>query len=151
KAGRSEAGSRAVLSHTASLAGPYRLFATAARARGVVLADDPEAAVSIADALQRWPRGLPAGCGIAPASGSGGGAAVLAARLADAGLPIASLTAASRARLAADLPAGQTPLPLDAGALRSGFGSATVGAALDAFAADPGVGAVVYLMTRSRR
>ena len=147
KAGRSEAGRRAVFSHTASLAGPYRLFAAAAEARGVVLADDPEAAVAIADALTRWPAGLRRGGGIAPASGSGGGAAVLADRLADAGLKLAVPGEATRARLAAALPEAQPPLPLDAGALRNGFAAMEVGALLRALIDDTAVGALVYLMT----
>ncbi len=147
KAGRSAAGQRAVLSHTASLAGPYRLFAAAAEARGVVLADDPETAVVIADALVRWPAGLPQGCGIAPASASGGAAAVLADRLADAGLQLAIPGTATRARLAAAMPAGQPPLPFDAGALRNSFAASEVAELLQAIIDDPAVGALVYLMT----
>ncbi|PWC44936.1 acetate--CoA ligase [Azospirillum sp. TSO22-1] len=147
KAGRSEAGQRAALSHTASLAGPFRLFEAAARARGVVLADDPEAAVAIADALARWPAGLPRGTGVAPVSGSGGGAAIVADRLADAGLPLAALTEATRTRLAAELPPGQPPLPFDAGATRGGFAAPAVAGALGVLAADETVGALVYVMT----
>ena len=43
KAGRSEAGRRATFSHTASLAGQFKLFASAARSRGIVLTEEPEA------------------------------------------------------------------------------------------------------------
>ena len=50
KAGRSEAGRRATFSHTASLAGQFKLFASAARSRGIVLTEEPEAAILIADA-----------------------------------------------------------------------------------------------------
>jgi acetyl-CoA synthetase (ADP-forming) len=147
KAGRSEAGRQAVLSHTASLAGPYRLFAAAARARGAILANDPEVAVTIADALLRWPGGLPRSRGIAAASGSGGGAAVLVDRLEDAALGLATLGEATRARLAAELPVGQPVLPLDAGALNNGFAAPAVTAMLETLTDDPGVGALVYLMT----
>lgn len=147
KAGRSEAGSRAALSHTASLAGPFRLFEAAARARGVVLADDPEGAVAVADALARWPAGLARGTGVAPASGSGGGSAIVADRLADVGLSVATLTAATADRLAALLPPHQAPLPLDTGALRQGFGVPALVEALGAFAADETVGAIIYVMT----
>jgi acetyl-CoA synthetase (ADP-forming) len=42
---------------------------------------------------------------------------------------------------------GQPPLPLDVGALRSGFSGDAVKRVLSSLAADEGVGAVVYLMT----
>lgn len=128
KTGRSAAGSAMAFSHTASLAGPYRLFAAAARAHGVVLADDPEAAVAIADALARWPAGLPEGAGIAAVSGSGGGVGILADRLADAGFALARA-------------------PVDAGALGQGFDVGAIGATLTEIARDPRASAVVFHMT----
>jgi acyl-CoA synthetase (NDP forming) len=71
KAGRSEAGRRATYSHTASIAGSFKLFAAAARSRGIVITDEPESAILIADALVRWPAGLPRGRGIALARDRG--------------------------------------------------------------------------------
>lgn len=128
KTGRSAAGSAVAFSHTASLAGPYRLFAAAARAHGVVLADDPEAAVAIADALVRWPAGLPEGARIAAMSGSGGGVGILADRLADAGFGLAR-------------PA------VDAGALGLGFDAGAICAAATEIARDPAAEALVFHMT----
>lgn len=128
KTGRSEAGSAVAFSHTASLAGPYRLFAAAARAHGVVLADDPEAAVAIADALARHPAGLPEDARIAAMSGSGGGVGILADRLADAGFHLAR-------------PA------VDAGALGQGFDVGAICAAVTEIARDPQVDALVFHMT----
>ena len=147
KAGRSEAGRRATFSHTASLAGPFKLFASAARSRGIVLTEEPEAAILIADALVRWPAGLPRGRGVAPCSGSGGGAAIVADRLSDVGLPLAEPSKATCGKLSEELPADQPVLPLDAGALRGGFVASAVKGALSTLVADEGVGALVYLMT----
>ena len=147
KAGRSEAGRRATFSHTASLAGQFKLFASAARSRGIVLTEEPEAAILIADALVRWPAGLPRGRGVAPCSGSGGGAAIVADRLSDVGLPLAEPSDATCRKLSEELLPGQPALPLDAGALRSGFAAAAVKGTLSTLAADEGVGALVYMMT----
>jgi acetyl-CoA synthetase (ADP-forming) len=147
KAGRTEAGRAAAFSHTASLAGPYRLFEAAARSRGVVVADDTELSVVVADALLRWPQGLPAGKGIALVSGSGGGAGLLADRFSDAGLTLAEPSEATRATLNALSPRGDCVLPLDAGALKGAEGEASLDKALRALAADAAVGALVYLMT----
>ena len=147
KAGRSEAGCRATFSHTASLAGSFRLFASAARSRGIVLSDEPEAAILIADALVRWPAGLPRGRGVAPCSGSGGAAAIVADRLSDIGMPLAELSKVTCSKLNEELLPGQPALPLDAGALRSGFAAAAVKGTLSSLAADEGVGALVYVMT----
>ena len=144
KAGRSEAGRATAFSHTASMTGPFRLFEAAARARGIVISDDTEASIAVADALIRWPAGLPAASGVALASGSGGGAGMLADRLTAAGLPLAEVTPETTAALVPLLPAGQPCLPLDAGALKA---PETLGTALRALAADPGTGALVYLMT----
>ena len=149
KAGRSEGGARAAFSHTASLAGPHRLLAAAARARGVVLVDDPEAAVACADALARWPARPAAGrpMRIAAASGSGGGAAILADRLADAGFALAEPAPAVRAGLVAWLAPDQPLQPLDIGALGEGFGLEATRSALPALLHDPGTDALLYLMT----
>ena len=147
KAGRSEAGRRATFSHTASLAGPFKLFASAARSRGIVLTDEPEAAILIADALVRWPAGLPRGRGVAPCSGSGGAAAIVADRLSEVGLPLAEPSKATCGRLGEELPPGQPVVPLDAGALRCGFSAAAVKRALSSLGGDENVGAVVYMMT----
>ena len=147
KAGRSEAGRRATFSHTASLAGPFKLFASAARSRGIVLTDEPEAAILIADALVRWPAGLPRRRGVAPCSGSGGGAAIVADRLSDVGLPLAEPSKVTCRKLSEELLPGQPALPLDAGTLRSGFSAAAVKGTLSTLASDEGVGALVYMMT----
>ena len=72
---------------------------------------------------------------------------MLADRLADSGLKLATPGEATCARLAAALPEGQPLLPFDAGALRDSFAASEIGAVLQAFTDDPEVGALVYLMT----
>lgn len=147
KAGRTEAGCAAALSHTASLAGPYSLFAAAAAESGMVLADDTEAGLLVAGALARWPQGIAAGRGIAVVSGSGGGTGILADRLADAGLPLARPGAETAATLSQVTSPGQALVPLDAGALKQASSLDGLRIALEALLADPGTGALVYLMT----
>ena len=65
----------------------------------------------------------------------------------DVGFSLPTLAPATQARLAAQLPAGQPLLPLDAGALRDGFTAAAVGDALTALAQDDLLGALIYQMT----
>jgi acyl-CoA synthetase (NDP forming) len=84
--------------------------------------------VAIADALVRWPTGLPEGAGVAAISGSGGGVGVLADRLADAGFALARA-------------------PVDAGALGQGFDIAAACAALTEVVRDPRTSALVFHMT----
>jgi len=147
KAGRTAAGQAAALSHTASLAGPYRLFAAAAEHSGMVLADDTEAGLLVAGALARWPQGIAPGLGIAVVSGSGGGTGILADRLADLNLPLARPGDAAAAAVAQVTSPGQALVPLDAGALKQSGGLEALRIALAALLADPGTGALVYLMT----
>jgi acetyl-CoA synthetase (ADP-forming) len=147
KAGRAEAGRAAAFSHTASLAGPYRLFEAAARSRGILISDDTESAVMIADAVLRWPSGISPSQGIALVSGSGGGAGILADRISDAGLPALEPGASTRSALGSLVPLGRAILPLDAGALNGGEGLTRLEVALRALAGDPATGALLYLMT----
>lgn len=127
KAGRGDAGARAALSHTAGLAGSFRAFAAVLESEGAVLSDDPEAAVTIADALARWGRRRTGG--IAVASGSGGGAALSVDRLEQTGFPLAG------------------DGPVDLGSLPQAFAAATIRNALERVVADPATGALLYLMT----
>lgn len=147
KVGSSEAGRSAAFSHTASLCGSHRLFEAAARKAGIVLCDDTEASVIVADALLRWPGGLRSGQGIAAISGSGGGAGILADRLVAAGLPLAEPSSATRSILGSLTPSGRGGLPLDAGGLRPSDVTTHLAIALRAIAEDPATGALVYLMT----
>jgi acetyl-CoA synthetase (ADP-forming) len=69
KAGRSEGGSRAISSHTGSLAGTYRIYEAAFRQSGVIVAKTVEEMLSMARAFSQP---LPRKCGVAIITNAGG-------------------------------------------------------------------------------
>jgi acyl-CoA synthetase (NDP forming) len=76
KAGKTQAGSRAVTSHTASIAGDYAVFSSVMRQFGVVEARDEYEMVSFCESLSCYPRGIDGRVGIVTASGGHGAVAV---------------------------------------------------------------------------
>ena len=57
KGGKTSAGSRATLSHTASMAGNYEIFVSAMESSGAIVVDDVELALRAADAMANMPHG----------------------------------------------------------------------------------------------
>ena len=103
KSGKSESGQQAAKSHTGALAGSYLVAKGVMRQAGVVLVDQPDHLLPVAEALATQP--LPKGRRIALLA-DGGGHATIAADMLDAlGLPLASLSEATQAGLRACLPA----------------------------------------------
>ncbi len=108
--GRSAAGRRAALSHTAAVAGDPLLLAALCRQEGIRLVDDDEQVVDAVLAATRRadqgssggaaPAGLPRAARMAVLTMSGGAGAVLADRLSARGLRVPPLSAATRGRLA---------------------------------------------------
>ena len=84
KIGRSDAGSRASASHTASLSGSYTAYRAVFERYGVIEAEDPDEAVAIAGVLLTCP--LPKGRRIGIITPSGGGGAWMADTLSLHGL-----------------------------------------------------------------
>lgn len=76
KSGRSEAGTRAVSSHTASMAGDYRVFSSVMKQFGVIEAADEDEMVSFCEALSCYPERIEGKVGIVTASGGHGAVAV---------------------------------------------------------------------------
>jgi len=76
KAGRGEAGSKAISSHTGSLAGSYKVYEAAFRQAGVIIADNVEELFDLAKALAEQPPLKKNGIAIVT---NGGGCGVLAA------------------------------------------------------------------------
>ncbi len=76
KAGKSQAGRRAVSSHTASIAGYYMVFSSIMRQFGIVEAKDEYEMVSFCESLSCYPRGIDGRVGIVTASGGHGAVAV---------------------------------------------------------------------------
>ncbi len=127
KSGRTEAGVRAALSHTASLAGSYRVLSSACTEHGVLLLDDPDDMIRAADALLRW--GVPRTDGVAVLSPSGGGAAVMIDRISERGIRPAMFNEATRTKLAKRLLPSFIGNPIDLGG-RLDSGSTDLGGQL---------------------
>lgn len=146
KAGRTALGQQAVASHTASLAGEFRVFEAAARHAGAVLVDDFLELIAQAAAWTRLP--APSGPQVAVLSGSGGGGAVASDLIGEAGLEAASLSAATVQALLPLMPEAAAHLPFDLGAVPGRAGhEGWLRQVLDTMLADPGVGAGLFLMT----
>jgi len=91
KAGKSEAGSRAVSSHTASIAGDYKIFSSVMKQFGVVEAMDEYELVSFCESLSCYPTSVKGRLGIVTASGGHGAVAV--DKCVECGLEVPALAA----------------------------------------------------------
>jgi acyl-CoA synthetase (NDP forming) len=113
KSGDSEAGARAAISHTAALVGDAAVFGAVSRQYGAVLAHDLE---ELLDRASGFLAGRSAhGRRIGVVSSSGGVGVILSDEIERQGLAMASLSAATRERLAAVVPDyGSTNNPVDA-------------------------------------
>jgi len=145
KAGRTEAGVRAALSHTASLAGSYAVLEAACRERGVLLLDDVDDMIRAADALLRF--GAPRGDGVCVFSPSGGGASIGVDRLCELGLRPAKLGPGTLARLDRHLLPSFQHNPIDLGGRRDPNTPTVAGEILAALAGDPDVAALLIVLT----
>jgi acyl-CoA synthetase (NDP forming) len=112
KVGRSDAGRRAAVSHTAHLAGHDAAYEAVFRRWGVLRARDQEGAVDWALALARSP--LPAGNRVALVTLSGGAGVWAADALEEAGLRVPMLSAELQQRLRLLIPGyGSAANPVD--------------------------------------
>jgi acetate---CoA ligase (ADP-forming) len=123
KIGRSDAGSRASASHTASLSGSYTAYRAVFERYGVIEAEDPDEAVAIAGVLLSCP--LPKGRRTGIITPSGGGGAWMADTLSAHGLSVPTLSAETQASLRALMPSyGASGNPVDVTAQGSNTGPA---------------------------
>jgi acyl-CoA synthetase (NDP forming) len=123
KIGRSDAGSRASASHTASLSGSYAAYRAVFERYGVIEAEDPDEAVAIAGVLVTCP--LPKGRRVGIITPSGGGGAWMADTLSLHGLIVPPLSEATQGRLRALMPSYGAPgNPVDVTAQGSNTGPA---------------------------
>lgn len=114
KSGRTEAGSRAAFSHTASIAGNHAVFAAVCAEQGIVLMDDIGAMMTLAASMVRYPgRKVER---LAIYTPSGGGVALACDALHEHGVPLADFSDATRATLDAHYTHAQTGNPIDFGA-----------------------------------
>ena len=148
KAGRTALGQKAVQSHTASLAGEFRVFEAAVSAAGAVLVDDFLELIAQAAAWTRLP--APSGPQVAVLSGSGGGGAVASDLVGEARLQAAALGPETVQRLLPLMPEAGARLPFDLGAIPGPMRASDpqwLRKVLDTMLADPQVGAGLFLMT----
>jgi acetyl coenzyme A synthetase (ADP forming)-like protein len=112
KAGRSDAGTRAVSSHTGSLAGSYAAYKAAFKQAGVIEAQTMQELFDIALAFSNQP--LPKGNRAAIITNAGGPAALASDSLASYGITLAILQDNTRQKLRAQLnPSAQVDNPVD--------------------------------------
>ena len=139
KSGRTEAGARAVSSHTGTLAGSERAYEAGLDAAGAIRADSAEQLFDYARVLADQP--LPGEGGVAVVTNAGGPGVMATDAVGDAPLDLASLAPATRDALEDALPdAASTLNPVDV------IGDADAERyrdALDVVADDPDVAAVV--------
>ena len=142
KAGTTEAGTRAVSSHTGSLAGAMAAYDAAFKQSGVIRVDDVENLFNYALALAYGP--LPRGNRVAIVTNAGGPASLAADALEEAGLTMPSPSEATRAFLAAHTCSeAQLGNPID---MLGGADAADYEMAVGALLADPGYDAVLPIL-----
>jgi acyl-CoA synthetase (NDP forming) len=119
KMGRSEAGRRAAVSHTAALAGTDQTYDALFRHHGVIRADDMDEMLDIAAAFALCPtagaeRGAALGRRVALLSASGGGAVWMSDTLSAHGLEVPPLDDTTRAEIDRLIPSyGSSVNPVD--------------------------------------
>lgn len=143
KSGSTELGKQAAKSHTGALAGSYAMTVDLLRQAGVSVVHHSDEILPVAEGLGLMQQAR--GKRIAIVADGGGQATIAADRLAEAGLELASLCAATRAKLAAILvPQASLANPIDvAGA--SDANPLVLADCLDIVAADDSVDAVLLV------
>jgi acetyltransferase len=112
KAGRTDAGAKAVSSHTGSLAGSYAAYQAAFRQAGVIEVADIPALFDVSWALSCQP--LPEGEEVVIFTNAGGPAALASDSLAANGFNLAAISKSQQERLAEKLnPSAQVANPID--------------------------------------
>jgi acyl-CoA synthetase (NDP forming) len=123
KIGRSDAGTRATASHTASLSGSHTAYHAVFERYGVIEAEDADEAVAIAGLVLTCP--LPKGRRVGIITVSGGGGAWMADTLSAHGLVVPNLSAESQKNLRPLMPSyGASGNPVDVTAQGSNTGPA---------------------------
>ena len=123
KVGKSDAGTRAAASHTASLSGSYTAYRAIFERYGVIEAEDADEAVSIAGVMLTCP--LPRGRRVGIVTVSGGGGAWMADTISQHGMIVPNLSAETQASLRPLMPSyGASGNPVDVTAQGSNTGPA---------------------------
>ncbi|HZP77191.1 MAG TPA: acetate--CoA ligase family protein [Pseudolabrys sp.] len=149
KIGRSEPGSRAVLSHTAALAGSHAAYRAVFEHDGLIEGRDIDEMLDLTAGFLACGDRLPAGHRVGICTASGGAGVWMADACADAGLEVPVLDAATRAKIDVGLPSYASSLnPVDVTAQGvHQFGYAEYARLLSAA---PGIDGVVTVITARR-
>lgn len=144
KSGRTARGAQAALSHTGSVAGPYRRLAAGLAQAGVVELRRADELLHVGETLGRQPA-PPPGSGIAILSDGGGQGTLAVDMLVEAGAPLAGLAPSTRTALRRLLgPAAAVANPVDlAGAADAD--PEVFGRAVELLVADPSVGSILVI------
>jgi len=143
KAGRSDAGARAVSSHTGSLAGSEAAYTAAFLKAGVIRAATVEELTDIAVGFSMQP--LPRGDGVAILTNAGGPAIVATDACVSRGLSLASLDRRTIDALRSALPAAASPYnPVD---VLGDADESRYAAAASVLLADPNVHTLLVVLT----
>lgn len=150
KTGCSEAGARAAISHSGSLAGDDKVFSAAFLKAGILRAGSTEEVADLNKALLTFREMKGNRIGVVTISGGAGIAAVDALGL--HGLEIAALSSATKEKLQALFPAwfeADNPVDFWPAAMRGGYRETCV-AVLDLLLADASVDAVLFVIASYR-
>jgi len=146
KAGKTAEGSRAVGSHTASLAGDYRVFSDVLAQHGIVEAHSEFELTCFCESLSHYPRGIEGNVGVVTVSGGHG--AIACDICAGLGLRVPRLSEALKDEIRANLSANirdiaslENPVDLTGSAVDDDFV-----AALTALSRTPEVDSVLLLL-----
>ena len=146
KAGKTAEGSRAVGSHTASLAGDYRVFSDVLAQHGIVEAHSEFELTCFCESLSHYPRGIEGNVGVVTVSGGHG--AIACDICAGLGLRVPRLSEALKDEIRANLSANirdiaslENPVDLTGSAVDEDFV-----AALTALSRTPEVDSVLLLL-----
>jgi acyl-CoA synthetase (NDP forming) len=146
RAGRSQAGRRAVASHTGAMLADDTAFVLTSRRHGVYLAEDVDDLLNAAAALRAG--GPPNGRRVAVVTTSGGAGGLAADRFEDNDLQLPELSAATQDALAPLIPAfGALANPVDVTAQLFNQGDHAFGEVCRIVADDPEVDVVAVLLT----
>lgn len=97
KGGRSKAGMKAAISHTASMAGSYEIFKTVAEQYGITIVEQMEEIVDVIKAFRS--KKIPRGKNVAIVVTSGAAGIILADKISELGLTMADLTTETQNKL----------------------------------------------------
>lgn len=116
KAGKTEEGSKAAFSHTASMAGDYATLEAICKSQNIILMDDPMSMFLLALVMSKFPGKKISNTTIVTTSGGGG--ALTADRLTEANLALSEFSEHTRHELSQYFSPGQAYNPIDLGGRR---------------------------------